>query len=75
VTRAAPFPAFARLLSQSIEVGPISYPSYMPSGECYVEDPDGWRIQPCHWVEAEHTACLERIGRPDPCDGWTPQVS
>ncbi len=50
------------LLAQGINVPPISYPEYMPSGEVNLRDPDGYCLIIGHWGEAEHAAWLQRIG-------------
>jgi predicted lactoylglutathione lyase len=31
-----------QLIARGIEVGKVTYPFYMPSGEFQVDDPDGW---------------------------------
>lgn len=51
------------LLAQGVSVSAIRHPEYMPSGQVNLADPDGYRIEVCHWSQAEHTAWLERIGR------------
>jgi predicted lactoylglutathione lyase len=36
-------PAFReRLIERGVEVGKVTYPFWMPSGEFQVDDPDGW---------------------------------
>lgn len=32
------------LLSKGVQVGEITYPDYLPNGECCVEDPDGYTL-------------------------------
>jgi catechol 2,3-dioxygenase-like lactoylglutathione lyase family enzyme len=50
-----------QLLSAGLEVSPISYPDYTPSGEMELTDPDGNQITVIHWSDAEHSEWLERI--------------
>lgn len=52
----------AQLLANAIEVPPIQYPEYMPSGEICIRDPDGYQILVGHWGPSEHEAWLKRIG-------------
>jgi hypothetical protein len=49
------------LLRNNVDVSTIKFPMYMPSGEFYVADPDGYRIGVAHWGQTEHAAWLERI--------------
>jgi catechol-2,3-dioxygenase len=50
-------PALCTHLSAAdIEVGPISHPDYMRSGEICLKDPDGYIILIGHWGEREHEA-------------------
>jgi catechol 2,3-dioxygenase-like lactoylglutathione lyase family enzyme len=34
----------SRLLAKGVDVGEISYPDYLPNGECRVQDPDGYTL-------------------------------
>jgi catechol 2,3-dioxygenase-like lactoylglutathione lyase family enzyme len=43
----------AQLIASGVEVSEIKRPPYMPSGEVYFHDPDGYHIQLCHWGRAE----------------------
>jgi hypothetical protein len=52
-----------QLLASGVKVPPITHPRYMPSGEFYISDPDGYRIQVVHWGKAEQEAWEKRIGR------------
>lgn len=42
-----------QLLAADVDVTEIKRPPYMPSGEIYFNDPDGYRIQLCHWGKEE----------------------
>ena len=42
------------LLANGVEVPPITYPEYMPSGSLSITDPDGYMIDIHHWSEKEH---------------------
>jgi hypothetical protein len=42
-----------QLLAGGVNVPPIKYPGYMPSGEIQVADPDGYAILVSHWGAAE----------------------
>jgi catechol 2,3-dioxygenase-like lactoylglutathione lyase family enzyme len=54
----------AQLADAGIEVGPIDYPGYMPSGEMSLKDPDGYVILVNQWRKQEHdTWELERNKR------------
>jgi catechol 2,3-dioxygenase-like lactoylglutathione lyase family enzyme len=55
-----------QLAAQGIDVSPIQYPEYMPSGEVNLRDPDGYCVIIGHWGEAEHSAWLKRIGEKTP---------
>src|SRR5947209_15997570 len=47
-------PAFReRMIAACLTISEIKYPGYMPSGECYMKDPDGFIVQVIHWSEAE----------------------
>lgn len=52
-----------QLLAESVEVSEIKYPGYMPSGEVYMKDPDGFIVGVAHWGQKEHSEWLKRIGR------------
>ena len=43
----------AQLIAAGVQVSEIKRPPYMPSGEAYFNDPDGYLIQLCHWSKAE----------------------
>jgi len=51
-----------QLLAQGVDVSPITYPEYMPSGQIQLRDPDGYLISVNHWGDKEHEAWLKRIG-------------
>jgi len=51
-----------QLLAAGVQVPPIGYPGYMPSGEINLRDPDGNIIPIAHWGKAEHEAWEKRIG-------------
>lgn len=36
-------------LAGGVKVQPINHPEYMPSGKINIADPDGYRIEICHW--------------------------
>jgi hypothetical protein len=50
------------LLASGLQVPPIKYPGYMPSGEITLADPDGNIIMVAHWGKSEHEAWEKRIG-------------
>jgi len=50
-----------QLLANQVEVSPIRYPGYMPSGELSVDDPDGYSVLVAHWGSAEQEAWEKRI--------------
>ena len=50
-----------RLAAEGVEVGPISRPPYMPSGELRFRDPDGYAVLVGHWSDPEHQAWLARV--------------
>lgn len=52
-----------QLLEAGIEVSEIKRPPYMPSGEIYLKDPDGFVVGVAHWGEKEHSEWLKRIGK------------
>jgi catechol 2,3-dioxygenase-like lactoylglutathione lyase family enzyme len=51
-----------RLLANGIKVPAINHPEYMPSGKINILDPDGYRIEICHWGKPEQEAWEKRIG-------------
>jgi hypothetical protein len=53
----------SQLVAAGVEVGPISHPPYMPSGEIGFKDPDGYTILIGHWGDAEHAAWEQRRER------------
>jgi hypothetical protein len=50
------------LLAGGVKVPPINHPEYMPSGKINIADPDGYRIEICHWGRPEQDAWEKRIG-------------
>lgn len=52
-----------QLLAAGTKAPEISYPGYMPSGELYLRDPDGYPVLIAHWGKAEQEAWEKRIGR------------
>ena len=50
-----------QLLTSGVNVSPIVYPGYMPSGEISIADPDGYNIMVAHWGTAEQQAWEIRI--------------
>jgi len=50
-----------QLLASGLQVPPISYPGYMPSGEITLRDPDGNIILVGHWGKSEQEAWEKRI--------------
>jgi hypothetical protein len=51
-----------QLLAAGIKVPPINYPGYMPSGEIFMPDPDGYSVIVAHWGKTEQEAWEKRIG-------------
>jgi hypothetical protein len=51
-----------QLLAAGIKVPPINYPGYMPSGEIFMSDPDGYSVLVAHWGKTEQEAWEKRIG-------------
>jgi catechol 2,3-dioxygenase-like lactoylglutathione lyase family enzyme len=51
-----------QLIAEGVRVPQIKRPEYMPSGEFYLDDPDGYRVGIGHWGEKEHSEWLKRIG-------------
>jgi catechol 2,3-dioxygenase-like lactoylglutathione lyase family enzyme len=49
------------LLANGVNVPPITYPGYMPSGQITLSDPDGYIVGINHWGDAEHSAWLKAI--------------
>jgi len=52
-----------QLLAAGLNVPPVRYPQYMPSGEIQFLDPDRYPIIVSHWGRAEQEAWEKRIGR------------
>jgi hypothetical protein len=52
-----------QLLASGIDVPPISFPGYMPSGEIGLRDPDGYAVLIAHWGKEQQEAWEKRIGR------------
>jgi glyoxalase/bleomycin resistance protein/dioxygenase superfamily protein len=50
------------LLASGVQVPPIKYPGYMPSGEITMTDPDGNVILVGHWGKSEQEAWEKRTG-------------
>ncbi len=50
-----------QLVAAGISVQPIKRPEYMPSGEFYLNDPDGYRIGVAQWGEKEQREWKERL--------------
>ena len=47
-------PAFREhMLASGQTISEIKYPGYMPSGEAYMKDPDGFLVEVIHWSEVE----------------------
>lgn len=51
-----------QLLARGLQVPPINYPGYMPSGEITLRDPDGNIVLVGHWGKSEQEAWEKRIG-------------
>lgn len=49
------------LVANGVEVPDIRFPDYMPSGEVFLSDPDGYAVGVAHWGDQEHEAWLKRI--------------
>ncbi|MDX1439535.1 MAG: VOC family protein [Rubricoccaceae bacterium] len=49
----------AQLAAAGVEVGPIAYPDYMPSGELSLKDPDDYVIFINQWGRHEHDSWEE----------------
>jgi len=50
-------PAFREhLRAHGVQVPPITYPGYMPSGQIELRDPDGYLINVNQWSKKEHDA-------------------
>jgi hypothetical protein len=52
-----------QLVARGVEVPPITYPEYLPSGQARLTDPDGYVILVAHWGKSEQEAWEKRIGR------------
>jgi predicted enzyme related to lactoylglutathione lyase len=50
-----------QLLASGVQVPPISYPEYLPSGEITIADPDGYAVGIAHWGKPEQEAWEKRI--------------
>jgi len=47
-------PAFREyVIAAGLTASEIKHPPYMPSGELYMKDPDGFIVQVIHWSEVE----------------------
>jgi catechol 2,3-dioxygenase-like lactoylglutathione lyase family enzyme len=55
-----------RMVAAGQTISEIKRPPYMPSGEAYMKDPDGFIVQLCHWSDVEQTKwkkhLAERVG-------------
>jgi catechol 2,3-dioxygenase-like lactoylglutathione lyase family enzyme len=51
------------LLGGGVQVPPINHPEYMLSGKINITDPDGYRIEICHWGRPEQDAWERRIAK------------
>jgi catechol 2,3-dioxygenase-like lactoylglutathione lyase family enzyme len=51
-----------QLLAAGIKVPAINYPGYMPGGEIFMPDPDGYSIIVAHWGKTEQEAWEKRTG-------------
>ena|SRR6266446_3921224 len=49
------------LVASGVEVSPIGYPEYMPSGKIILADPNGYKIEVGHWGKPEQEAWEKRI--------------
>jgi hypothetical protein len=61
----------AELQGSGVAVPPISYPGYMPSGEMYLRDPDGYAVIVAHWGRNEQQAWEQHIKGQPPQRGAT----
>ncbi len=52
-----------QLIAAGLNVPPINYPEYMPSGQISLRDPDGYLVDINQWGDKEHKEWLKRIGR------------
>jgi hypothetical protein len=52
-----------QLVANGVEASPIRYPSYVPSGEMRLTDPDGYCVLVAHWGKSEQEEWENRIGR------------
>jgi len=52
-----------QLLAGGVNVPPINFPGYMPSGEIGLRDPDGYTVLIAHWGKEQQEAWEKRIGR------------
>lgn len=49
------------LLDNGVDVPPITYPGYMPSGQITLRDPDGYILGVNHWGDKEHATWLKNL--------------
>jgi len=49
------------LLANGVNVPPINYPEYMPSGKINLADPDGYKIEIAHWGKTEQQAWQQHL--------------
>ena len=49
------------LLDNGVDVPPITYPGYMPSGQITLRDPDGYILGVNHWGDEEHATWLKNL--------------
>jgi catechol 2,3-dioxygenase-like lactoylglutathione lyase family enzyme len=49
------------LVTNGVQVSPIKYQEYMPSGEINLADPDGYKLEIAHWGKPEQEAWEKRI--------------
>jgi catechol 2,3-dioxygenase-like lactoylglutathione lyase family enzyme len=59
----------AELQKGGVKVPSISYPTYMPSGEMYLRDPDGYSVLVAHWGKNEQEVWERRIAAQPPRPG------
>src|ERR1700732_3937472 len=56
----------AELRTRGVNVPPIGYPEYMPSGEMRLVDPDGYSVIVAHWGNKEQEIWEQRINAQPP---------
>jgi hypothetical protein len=49
------------LMANGLHVPEIRYPEYLPSGEIFLSDSDGYAVGVAHWGAQEDEAWLRRI--------------